>query len=102
MRSWTPCPAPGPAGFDLDVAVLVSPDVLDRSGSRWTSRATGTPWRETLWRTVSGEYVVGLDSGGAGSSGLDPDRWRWVSAALAEDWLRNQGLLRALTLRSGR
>jgi hypothetical protein len=42
--------------------------------------------------TASGEHVVGLDSGGSGSSGLDVDRWRWVSAVLAEDWLRRQGL----------
>ncbi len=92
MTSWVACPATGPTGFDLDVAVLVSPDVVDREGGRWTSRATGTPWRESLWRTGSGEHVVGLDSGGAGSSGLDADHWRWVSAVLAEDWLRSQGL----------
>jgi hypothetical protein len=92
MTSWIPCPATGPAGFDLDSAVLVSPDVLDCAGGLRTSRATATPWRESLWRTGSGEHVVGLDSGGAGSSGLDADRWRWVSPALAEEWLRSQGL----------
>lgn len=89
MTCWTPCAALGPTGFDLDAAVLLSPDVLDDDGA---SRASATAWRESLWRTGSGDHVVGLDSGGACSSGLDADRWRWVSPALAEDWLRRQDL----------
>ena len=92
MTTWVSCAPLAATGFDLACAVLLSPDALDGDGGRATSRATATVWRESLWRTADGHHVVGLDSGGARSSGLDADRWRWVSPMLAEDWLRRQDL----------
>lgn len=92
MTTWVSCAPLAATGFDLASAVLLSPDVLDGDGGLATSRATATRWRESLWRTADGHHVVGLDSGGEHSSGLDADRWRWVSPVLAEDWLRRQDL----------
>lgn len=92
MTTWVSCAPLAATGFDLACAVLLSPDVLHEDGSVATSGATASVWRESLWRRADGHHVVGLDSGGARSSGLDADRWRWVSPVLAEDWLRRQDL----------